>query len=550
MVTDDIMTLENDRRTPESGRTGAHVRTGDRVNAARALLPRLYAGEDITAEAEALAEDARAASDVGGECAALYSALAAASFAEETDRIESIAAAIVQRAAHGRSAVWEAVGRQYLARLHLADEQENLAFREVIEAELLVDEEPDSPGLAVALNGIAVAYSRLELYEESERTYARLHEVAHTVGDGWSRVALVHNRLLNRASWSLALLRIGEDQAAAERLTTAALQAREAIDVSDTPAQSDIDALLLFADLMTTELPLDDARAQFAGLVEHARGEAVGFARFGLAHRLMDDGYLDAARQEATRTLATVHPVDGEPVHSMLRWLRARTALLAEPDHAGLRDVGDYAELAARQVWQLRERRREAARERLRIGRMRREHERMERASLEDSLTGVANRRRLDRERAALLDVDDRTWTTVVYLDIDHFKPINDDQGHAVGDAVLCELATILRRTTRNNDLVGRYGGDEFALIAPDCDPDEAVRLAERLLAAIRAHRSWPTGNSVGVTVSIGLATARGPNSQLFLAADEALYAAKASGRDRAETRILATDLAALAVTE
>ncbi len=548
MATHDARTQH--RRAPGSGGPAAQLHAGDRVGAARALLPRLYAGEEITTDADVLAEDARAASDVAGECAALYSALAAASFAEQTDRVEAIAGTIVQRATHGRSPVWEAVGRQYLARLRLAAQQENLAFREVIAAELLVDEVADSPGLAVALNGIAVAYSRLELYEESERTYARLHEVAHAVGDHWSRVALVHNRLLNRASWALALLRIGEDRAATERLTTAARQAREDADVGDSPAQSDIDALLLFTDLMTDGVALDEARRRFTALLAHAKGEAIGFARFGFAYRLMINGQLDVAREQATSSLATVHPIDGDPVHSMLRWLRARIALLAEPDHAGLRDVGDYAELAARQVWQLRERRREAAKERLRTGRMRREHERVERASLEDPLTGVANRRRLDRERTALLDVDDRTWTTVVYLDIDHFKPINDALGHAVGDAVLCELATILRRTTRTNDLVGRYGGDEFALIAPDCDPDEAVRLAERLLAAIRAHRSWPTGNGVGVTVSIGLATARGPNSQLFLAADEALYAAKANGRDRAETRILATDLAALAVTE
>ena len=529
---------------------GSRLSADARVRAARALLPRLYDGEEITVDAYALAEEARAASDVAGECAALYSALAAASFDEDTEQVRSIAGTIVQRATHGQFPVWEAVGRQYLARLYLAGEQENLAFHEVIEAELLVDEAGDSLELAVALNGIAVAYSRLELYEDSERTYARLHEVAHTAGDRWSRVALVHNRLLNRASWSLALLRIGEERAAAERLTTAARQAREEVDVGGTPAQADIDALLLFTDLMTSAVSLEEARRRFAGLLDDAKGEAVGFARFGLAHRLMVDGRLDEAREEATSSLSTVHPVDGEPVHSMLRWLRARIALLADPGHSGLRDVGDYAELAARQVWQLRERRRDAARERLRIGRMRREHERVERAALEDPLTGVANRRRLDRERTALLDVDDTIWTTVVYLDIDHFKHINDEQGHAVGDAVLCELATILLRTTRSNDVVGRYGGDEFVLIAPDCDPDEAARLADRLLAAIRGHRRWSTGTGAEVTVSIGLATARGPNSRLFLAADEALYAAKANGRDRVEARVLATDLTVLSATE
>lgn len=512
---------------------------GDRVGAARALLPRLYAGEDVTPTAHALAERARHAGDAPGECAALYTALAAASIAEDTSTARSIAATIVQRAAHGGVPVWESVGRQYLARLHLADRHEDLALSEVVEAELLVDGAADDLQLAIALNGIAIAYLRLGLFEDSERVYARLHHVAHTVGDRWSQIALVHNRLLNRASWSLALLRNGEDELARERLATAARQARDDIDVSDTPARHDVGGLLLFAELMTGVASTDLARRRFAQLAEHTKGEAVSFVRFGLAYRLVDEGHLDAARDEVAASLTTVHPVDGEPVHTMLRWLQARIALLEDPGNPGLQDVGRYAELTSQQVWELRERRREAVQERLRIARMRREHEHIERVSLEDPLTGAANRRLIDRERASLLTVDEDTWTTVVYLDLDHFKLINDEHGHEVGDAVLRDLTSLLERTTRDADLVGRYGGDEFVVIAPDCAPDEAEGLGKRLLTAVRAHAGWPPEARGRVSASLGLATARGPQSKLFLAADQALYEAKARGRDQLTLRVL-----------
>ncbi|MFP4635243.1 MAG: GGDEF domain-containing protein [Nitriliruptoraceae bacterium] len=512
---------------------------GDRVVAARALLPRLYSGEDITPQAHTLAEQARHAGDVPGECAALYAALAAASIAEETSTARTTAATIVQRAAHGRVPVWESVGRQYLARLHLADRHEDLALSEVVEAELLVDDAGDDLQLAIALNGIAIAYLRLGLFEDSERVYERLYHVAHTAGDHWSQVALVHNRLLNRASWSLALLRNGEEEAARERLATAARQTHDDIDVSDTPARHDVGALLLFAELMTGAVSTDVARRRFEILAEHTKGEAVSFVRFGLAYRLVEEGHLDAARDEVAASLTTVHPVDGEPVHTMLRWLQARVALLEDPGNPGLQDVGRYAELTSQQVWELRERRREAVQERLRIARMRREHEHIERVSLEDPLTGAANRRLIDRERAALLNVDEDTWTTVVYLDLDHFKLTNDEHGHEVGDAVLRSLATLLERTTRDADLVGRYGGDEFVVIAPDCAPEEAERLGQRLLTAIRAHDGWPAEVRGRISASLGLATARGPQSKLFVAADHALYQSKTRGRDQQMLRVL-----------
>jgi len=127
---------------------------------------------------------------------------------------------------------------------------------------------------------------------------------------------------------------------------------------------------------------------------------------------------------------------------------------------------------------------------------------------------------------------------SMLALDIDHFKQINDTYGHLVGDEVLREIGNILRSTARLSDVVARTGGEEFAILAPDTDDDGATLFAQRLLDAFRTHKftAFPDRK---VTVSVGLAVAPartdGVLRLLRARADEALYVAKRSGRDRAE---------------
>lgn len=120
----------------------------------------------------------------------------------------------------------------------------------------------------------------------------------------------------------------------------------------------------------------------------------------------------------------------------------------------------------------------------------------------------------------------------VVMLDVDHFKRINDTHGHERGDAVLVELASRLRSTLRASDLAYRVGGEEFVLLLPGRDVDDAVRVAERVRRAVAAA---PVAG-LPVTVSAGVAVTRGDAgtlAALLRDADRALYAAKAAGRDR-----------------
>ena len=127
---------------------------------------------------------------------------------------------------------------------------------------------------------------------------------------------------------------------------------------------------------------------------------------------------------------------------------------------------------------------------------------------------------------------------SVVIVDVDHFKSINDSYGHPSGDRALRTVAIALRRAVRTSDLVGRYGGDEFAILAPETDVEELTQLMGRVLVAMRGTQyDLPDARS-HLTVSIGGAYANAgvaaTPEQLLAAADQSLYEAKAAGRNRA----------------
>lgn len=158
--------------------------------------------------------------------------------------------------------------------------------------------------------------------------------------------------------------------------------------------------------------------------------------------------------------------------------------------------------------------------------------------ALRDPLTGLFNRRHMQ----------DQFWSEVAYaerhrsplslllLDVDHFKRINDTHGHAIGDAVLRDLADALRELTRSEDLLARYGGEEFALVARGISRDQTVQLAGRICETIAARTVDVEGLQLRFTVSIGVAHVSGgapcTTQEMFAAADRALYASKDAGRN------------------
>lgn len=157
-----------------------------------------------------------------------------------------------------------------------------------------------------------------------------------------------------------------------------------------------------------------------------------------------------------------------------------------------------------------------------------------------DDLTGL-NTRRSFLEQLDLMAAEAamrRTPLTLAMIDIDYFKPVNDRFGHAVGDALLTAIGAACRSAVRSDDVIGRLGGEEFAMLMPFTDQPTAYRIVDRLRDAV-SRIAIPTrdGQSVSVTISVGLATFTDQQiDQLLLDADRALYHAKERGRNRIET--------------
>jgi diguanylate cyclase (GGDEF)-like protein len=158
--------------------------------------------------------------------------------------------------------------------------------------------------------------------------------------------------------------------------------------------------------------------------------------------------------------------------------------------------------------------------------------------SIEDSLTKLANRRHIEHLIESELEVSRREHKTfsIVMLDVDHFKSINDKYGHAAGDAALQLCASVIRGAVRGSDHIGRIGGEEFVALLPDTDEKGALLTAERMRSYLERETLLWDGNQISITASFGVVTYGSmttTSSDLFKLADSAMYQAKSQGRNR-----------------
>ncbi len=167
-------------------------------------------------------------------------------------------------------------------------------------------------------------------------------------------------------------------------------------------------------------------------------------------------------------------------------------------------------------------------------------HETVQRQAVTDELTGLYNHRRFQEALASELERSKRFEQdmSLVMLDIDNFKSINDTYGHQQGDRVLREVARILRENSREIDAPARYGGEELAVVLPQTDQNGAFNLAERVRAGIEELRLplLDGGGTMSVTASLGVASLAGSAAdadELVAAADAALYRAKRGGKNQ-----------------
>ena len=171
-------------------------------------------------------------------------------------------------------------------------------------------------------------------------------------------------------------------------------------------------------------------------------------------------------------------------------------------------------------------------------GKLSQANQRLEQLSVTDGLTGLFNHRhlheRLDRE--VRRSRRQGKPVSLLMADLDHFKRVNDQLGHPAGDEALRLVASWLMHSVREVDIVGRYGGEEFAVVLSDCDLDNALRVAEKLRALVEANSRRPPFDALGgLTISLGAAQLQPGMTpeELVSAADLALYRAKHDGRNQ-----------------
>jgi len=184
--------------------------------------------------------------------------------------------------------------------------------------------------------------------------------------------------------------------------------------------------------------------------------------------------------------------------------------------------------------------------------------ERLRLSTMTDALTQVHNRRFFDQRLPEELARSDRSLKAIscLFLDIDHFKSVNDTYGHGVGDDVLCQVAQRIQTVLRTHDVLARYGGEEFAVLLPETENDEAMMVAQRIISAVNKSRIVVDKNVIlTITISAGVSTLMAEGStmnegslkvegsfndivtlgtKLLSTADQALYLAKEQGRNRA----------------
>ena len=229
--------------------------------------------------------------------------------------------------------------------------------------------------------------------------------------------------------------------------------------------------------------------------------------------RLVDDDLLDLVLPGARNVVVAPVAVDGQDLGvAVAEWGGGSEARIPTSTVQALAQAATHTALALRNAQLMAE---------------------IERLATRDSLTGLANRRLFDESLHRELARSQRLGSplSLLVLDVDHFKQVNDTYGHQTGDAILRQVANAIVANTKNFDVTARYGGDEFVVLLPGCGRDDAMGVAER----VRSGIAQQVGEAP-VTISAGVATTpdnANDAERLMAAADAALYEAKRTGRDR-----------------
>ncbi len=395
-----------------------------------------------------------------------------------------------------------------------------------------------SSRMARTLNGLLVVLLRLGTHELADEVSTRAVAAAGGALDPVDRLVHQLNRVRLQLSWALRLERGGREAAAAARFVSAAQIAHTGARLWNEVRDSGVAAVLPPVEHCTVigaayalhrpgpaHLPRLAALSRITVVLDDRILLAIAAARCHLAAHRPADAFarLDLLRAELDAA--------GRPVTGLALALHRELARVEAMGGAGTAApaVTGYAAALEEELWALRQARLLALRSHAEHQRLSRAHGAVAAQALQDPLTGLPNRRALDRRLAEELGTPGSQPCSVALIDLDRFKDVNDARSHAVGDRVLQVVASTLRAALRAPDLVARYGGDEFVVVLPRT-PLPVARAA--LVRAAEAVAALPVEEAAGVTVSVGVVRAPlgGDAAAALAGADAAMYRAKALG--------------------
>lgn len=479
--------------------------------------------------------------------------------AEDPDRpAEPLLEELVGHAlAHGL-VEYEAGAHALRGQITLARGRPDAAVESAAAALVALDGAIPSYQRGLAMTDVAILLVHLGLEDNAEPLLDRAHADIATHGADRHRLLSTTNRVHTAVVHGLGLERAAMPAEAAERYRAAAAWAVEGLhdwrrlagpDDDRSSGESPDESL---GEEYTAELRAALALADVAGVApedsqpQHAELQALLPTLRRTDRRLMTgialSRLLDRSGDRAGALEVLGRLVAAAPDRDVERQLQLAAVREIAELRVGLADDGGpidplrrYLAQVEAELWALRRSRGEALGSRLANERLRREHGQLTVAAAQDPLTGLANRRALHEVLSRLLGGDGApSWLGVAMLDLDGLKRVNDARSHADGDATLVSVAKTMASAVRGDDLVTRYGGDEFVLVMPGTTPAEGIAATQRVVDAVAA---LPPEVGFGVTVSAGLATvppgAAGGAETVLARADAAMYRAKQAGGNR-----------------
>ncbi|MFC4065810.1 diguanylate cyclase [Actinoplanes subglobosus] len=420
------------------------------------------------------------------------------------------------------------------------------AMEEIITALEVADASGDLTARMTATGTAATVYYYLEQFDVCIEFSERAAEMARILGDEVTNGAMIDTMACANMCLAEAARSAGDETGARALSVLAQSQSREAIVVARRLGhrRHEVIALGNLAESLSFSGHVEEALELFTGwqidpardspsIITHlldSQGSAclaAGRYEEAIVHLRAS---LAAAESKNSAMVAAEHLADAYERHGDLRGALDTYKMF----HALSKEVASEAAKRSGSIAVVRletaQAKAAAEEERARVEALQHANKELLRQSLEDPLTGLANRRHLDE-----LMADGLAGHAILLVDVDHFKRVNDEHSHLIGDRVLRRLAGLLRSACRGDDAVVRFGGEEFAVLLAGTDLHDATTTAQRLRAQVAAHDWTAVAQGLAVTVSIGLALGDESTDPTVVLgrADERLYAAKRAGRNR-----------------